>query len=103
MRTEALIVVWGGFVVAFACLLVATIFRSSRSLRWFCMIGAFCGLLYEGGCMALASSIGRATGGGGNDTASGIVFIGFLVGVIWSILIILMVSADKKGNGSDPT
>jgi hypothetical protein len=106
MNEKLFIYLWlfGGFVVAFACLLSATIFRSSRLLRWFCLVGAFCGLVYEGGCFAAASSFGKATGNGGNDdTLGGILAIAFLVAMIWTIFIFLLSSADRKESvsGSD--
>jgi hypothetical protein len=99
MDEKLFVYLWlfGGFVVAFACLLSATIYRSSRSLRWFCLAGAFCGLVYEGGCFAAASGFGKATGNGGDDgTMGGILAIAFLVAVIWTIFIFLLSSVDKK-------
>jgi hypothetical protein len=91
---------FGGFVVAFFCLLIATFLaafaQSLRILKWFCLTAAFCGLIYEGGCFAVASDIGRATGGGGDDgTLRNIVGIAFLIAIVWSVVILLLSSAGK--------
>ena len=85
---------FGGFVVAFVCLLYATILRSIRPMKWICLVGAFCGLAYEGLIFTALSGIGRATGGG--DDGSTIPAIGFLIGIIWTILLFIRTSAEKK-------
>jgi hypothetical protein len=87
----------GGFIVAFGCLLFATFFRSSKALRWFCFIGTFCGLVYEGGCFAAASGFGRATGGGGDDgTLSTILVVGIIIAVIWAVVILSLAETDAN-------
>jgi hypothetical protein len=93
---------FGGFVVTFVSLLIATVARSTRGLKWFYLVLAFCGLIYEGGCFAFASGFGKAMGGGGDDdTLSAIIAIAFLVAIIWTILIFLWASADKKDSSAD--
>jgi hypothetical protein len=83
---------FGGFIVTFLCLLSATFARSARSdkvVRAFFFVGAVCGLVYEGGCFAAASSFGNATGGGvSGDTTNAILAIGILVAVIWGFIIL---------------
>jgi hypothetical protein len=115
MNEKFIIYFWfyGGFVVAFVCLFIATILaafaRSFRILKWFCIVLAFCGLIYEGGCFAAASSFGRATGGGGDDgTLSNIVGGAFLIAIVWSAVILsfslvrrFKQDASKKSSGDD--
>jgi hypothetical protein len=102
MDEKLVIYFWffGGFVVAFVCLLIATILavfaRSLRILKWFCLVLAFCGLIYEGGCFAAASDFGRATGGGGDDgTLSNIIGVVFLIAIVWSVVILSLSLAGK--------
>ena len=100
MGEKLFIYLWffGGFVLAFACLLIATFARSIKVLKWLCFAGAFSGLVYQGGCFAVASGVGHATGGGGSDsTLNTILVIGIFVAVIWGILILSWPSADQIG------
>ena len=88
---------FGGFLLAFGCLFFATIYYSSSARRYWFLAGALCGLLYEGGCFRAASDFGKATGGGGDDgTMGGILLIAFIVAIVWTILIFLLSSLDKK-------
>jgi uncharacterized BrkB/YihY/UPF0761 family membrane protein len=97
MGERLFIFVWlfGGFVVAFACLLFATIARSIRPLKWLSLAGALCGLIYEAGCFSAASEFSRATGNGSDGGSSNTVLgIAFLVASIWAIAILLWAAAD---------
>jgi hypothetical protein len=112
MAEKLIIFCWffGGFTVAFICLLIATILavlgKPSRILKRFCFVLAFCGLVYEGGCFAIASSFNRAFGGGaGNDKMNNILGFAFLIGMVWSVVIISITSADEdkqKGEKKRP-
>ena len=95
---------YGGFVAALVLLALATFMRSSKRLRLLRVIGAFCGLIYQGGCFAAASGFGKATGNGGTDeTAGGILVIAFLITLIWSILIFIYWSEKDVVNCSENT
>jgi hypothetical protein len=95
---------FGGFAVAFISLFITTIVaifgQPSRSLRWFCAIVTLCGLTYEGGCFAAASSFGRATGGGDDGTLNNILGYGVSIAIIWSVVIISIVSAKENKKNS---
>ncbi len=81
---------YGGFVVAAGLLLLATLVRLSHGLREWCVVGAFCGPVYEAGCSTAASAFGRPTGnGGGDNTMDRIVAVAFVPALIWCILIAL--------------
>jgi hypothetical protein len=89
----------GGFVAAFCFLLFATFVRRSHLVRWVCLIGAFCGLVYEGGCFMTAAGIGEATGGGdrsGNLMAP--VVVGFFIALGWIFALILFVPIKGRRN-----
>lgn len=97
---------FGGFVIAFIGLFIATILaifsKPSRLLRVFCIVVAFCGLIYEGGCFATASSFGRATGGGGvNETLNNFLGGAAIIAIIWSVVIISFSSSDADGDESN--
>ena len=91
----------GGFVAAFCFLLFATFVRRSHLVRWLCFIGAFCGLVYEGGCFMTAAGVGEATGGGdrsGNLMAP--VVVGFFIALGWCFVLILFRPIRKGRNVS---
>ena len=99
---------FGGFIVAFVCLVYATIARDVRPLRWLLIIAAFCGLIYEGGCLTIAAGIGRATSGNssGEQVVNTIMAIAFLVAIIWSLLLAFHTATrrkDQQRNGSEPS
>ncbi len=102
MGENIFIFLWfcGGFFVAFVFLLIATIIalsaRSHYVLRSFCLVLAFCGLIYEGGCFAVASDIGKATGGGGdNGKMNNIIGASFVIAIVWSGVILSLPSDGK--------
>jgi hypothetical protein len=89
----------GGFVVAFCFLLFATFVRRSRFVRWFCFIGAFCGLIYEGGCFMTAAGVGKATGGGGDsDNLMALVTTAFFIAFAWCFALVFLVPIKKNEN-----
>jgi len=88
-------------VAAFCFLLFATFVRRSHLVRWVCMVGAFCGLIYEGGCFMTAAGVGEATGGGDrSDHLMAPVAVAFFVALGWSFALILFLPVKKGKNGS---
>jgi len=91
----------GGFVAAFCFLLFATFVRRSHIVRWLCFTGAFCGLVYEGGCFMTAAGIGEATGGGDHSQDLMVpVACGFFIALGWSLALILLLPIRKGKNTS---
>jgi len=77
-------------------LLLATFARSVFGLKWLCLAVAFCGLIYEGGCFAVAAGVGRATGGGASDDSwKRIIGLAFVIAIFWGVVIIGLSMADK--------
>jgi len=96
------LILLGGFVVAFVCLLCATLGRKIPIFRSLCLVGAFCGLLYEAGCLKMAGEIGTATSGDskGEQMLNLIVGVAFCIAVVWSL--VLIISTKKKSQERQP-
>lgn len=93
---------YGGFGVAFFCLLLATIARKIRVFKWLCFIGAFLGLVYEGGCMMVLGGIGTATGGSSDATAKMMapVWLAFFIASAWCVVLVFLDACDKNKSES---
>jgi hypothetical protein len=78
----------GGIVAAVICLIVATLARRSKVAKRILCASAFVALVLQAGCWSVASSIGRATGGGDSEVWISIIGIAAVIAFIWTLLII---------------
>ncbi len=80
-----ILIFYGGFIAAVIFLILASAFQSSPNAVRSLSLLAFFALIYQGGCMAVATDIGRATGGGGSvDDLLVIIAVAFLIACVWS-------------------
>jgi predicted MFS family arabinose efflux permease len=90
----------GGCIgLAFIFLLIATFLRKSQSRRKFLYVLSFLALVMQSGCWHLATAIGNATGGHGNDDfgMDKYVFLAGAMLVVWAfILELIWIKSEAK-------
>lgn len=102
-KTSLLFLSYGGFILAFALLIFATLAHPRPRVIITSVLGAFCGLFYEGGCNAVASGFAKATGGGaGNDRRmESIIWSSFIIAVIWSLILFARLADEEPQKPDD--